>query len=523
MTLEQDDWKAKYKALAEEHDQLLKAKEKSELRARGLATQLNLGLRGQSSALDTELDLLYKQMVQTDGNGQFDQVFRKVERQIKLLEDQRLSVSQDLHHALERWLGQMRELSSSEPFLNVLKSTERRIPDATEHLYKLSALLLDMVDLQKGLRPVERRSEQGFALAGDEGADAVDLEILESRVAAQMLLLIETLNIESEGLPLARKLIARLEKGVKAAELPELMAELVNLAGYATGLEHEEFENYLLNLNEQLAYVQDFLSQNRVEEGTAFNAHKELDSQVRQDVKRLHQSVRTSTELATLKREVSRQLSSIVKTMDHFRDQENEREQRMQQRYEALLEKVEQMELETGRVKSRMEEEQLRARTDPLTGLPNRVAYDDHIAAEMLRWERYNTTFSIAIIDLDRFKAINDHYGHLAGDKVLRLVARVLQKNLRASDFIARFGGEEIVVLFPSTVLADAMIAARKLKDAVAGSPFNFRGEPVQVTASVGVSEVRGGDSVDSIFSRADQALYQAKESGRDRVQEFSD
>ena len=102
-----------------------------------------------------------------------------------------------------------------------------------------------------------------------------------------------------------------------------------------------------------------------------------------------------------------------MQTMDEYRQREDERESRMQQRYESLLQKVDQMESEAARVKSRMEEEQLRARTDPLTGLPNRSSYDDYLRKELGRWERYGTTFSVAVIDLDLFKMINDRFGHL--------------------------------------------------------------------------------------------------------------
>ncbi|SEG83665.1 GGDEF domain-containing protein [Marinobacterium lutimaris] len=518
MTSEQVDWQEKYQALARDYEQLVRAKEASDLRGKGLAGQLMFGLKGQSPALDLELQQLSEQLSDADPGSGFNRVFRNIEKQVKLLESQRLSVSQQLRVGLEGWLGQLRELSDSEPFSNVLKCTERRIPEATAHLHKLSALLLEIVDLQRGLLP--ETNEAAYALNGRQDAADLDLELLESRVAAEMLLLIEALNVESAGLSLARKLIQRVESGLKAVDIPEVLAQLVQLARLSSGIEHREFEHYLLNLNEQLAYVQEFLTQSRAEEGTAFAAQQQMDVRMREDVSRLQQSVHTSTELAELKREVALQLSSIVKTMDEFREQEKAREQRMELRYQSLLDKVDQMEIETGRVKSRMEEEQLRARTDPLTGMPNRAAYDDRIAAELQRWDRYSTAFSVAVIDLDRFKTINDQFGHLAGDKVLRLVARVLQKNIRSSDFIARYGGEEFVVLFPSTGLEDARAASEKLCEAVAASPFNFRGEPVRVTISLGVAEVHVGDLSESLFSRADAALYQAKERGRNQVVE---
>ena len=517
VAVEQDDWKQRFKDLARECEELQQRADAAQALNRSLSAQLALGVRGQSAALDAELDQLRGLMHQPGKDGQVGTVINRIERQVKLLDDQRLAVSGDIRNAFERWLGQLRGLSDSEAFSNLLKGTSRRVPDASEHLYKLSSLLLEMVELQKGLLP-RATEEQAFSLNHDSPDDAVDLEMLESRVAEEMLKLIEALNVQSSGLALARQLIERIESGLKAAEIPEVMADLVKLARLSAGLEHQEFENYLLNLNEQLAYVQNFLSQSQDEERQAFEAHQHLDREVRQNVSKLHQSVKASNDLPSLKQAVSQQLSSIVQAMDRFRSREGEREKRMQVRYDSLLEKVEQMEAEASRVRSRMEEEQLRARTDPLTGLPNRVSYDDQLREALGRWERYKTPFSVAVVDLDRFKEINDAYGHLAGDKVLRLVARVLQRSLRGSDFIARYGGEEFVVIFPSTVGVDAKAAAEKLREAVAGSPFNFHGEPVVVTASIGVAEVNNGDAADAVFARADSALYKAKELGRDRV-----
>ncbi len=179
---------------------------------------------------------------------------------------------------------------------------------------------------------------------------------------------------------------------------------------------------------------------------------------------------------------------------------------------------VTEMEEETRRVKAHMEEERQKARTDALTGLPNRAAYDDHMAKEFERWSRYQQSFSVAIGDLDFFKKVNDTYGHLAGDKVLKLVARVLSKNLRTSDFIARFGGEEFVVLMPSTTAEEGARAIDKLRASISKSPFNFHGKPVTITMSFGITQTQDADTPDDLFGRADKALYEAKQKGRDRV-----
>ena len=123
------------------------------------------------------------------------------------------------------------------------------------------------------------------------------------------------------------------------------------------------------------------------------------------------------------------------------------------------------------------------------------------------------------VCDIDLFKRINDSYGHLAGDKVLTIIARSLQRNLRVSDFIARFGGEEFVILMPGTTAEDAKIVAEKLRKKIEQSPFNFKKEPVQITISFGISQFAMDEHADEVFSRADKALYKAKKLGRNQSQ----
>ncbi|WP_372742979.1 GGDEF domain-containing protein, partial [Neptunomonas sp.] len=286
----------------------------------------------------------------------------------------------------------------------------------------------------------------------------------------------------------------------------------------AAATNNEDFENYLITLNTQLVEVQGFLHESHSEQMVSGEAHKQLDERVRQDVTTISKAVKDSRDLGELKMSVSSQLAGIVRVMDDFKRGEEERDGRLQERYDALMLHVAEMEEETGRVKAHMEEERLKARTDALTGLPNRAAYDDHLDKEFERWARYQQGFSVAIGDLDFFKRINDTYGHLAGDKVLRLISRVLTKNLRGSDFVARFGGEEFVILMPSTQAEEGAKAIEKLRESISKSPFNFHGQPVTITMSFGVTETRQSDTKDALFDRADAALYKAKQEGRNRV-----
>jgi two-component system cell cycle response regulator len=162
------------------------------------------------------------------------------------------------------------------------------------------------------------------------------------------------------------------------------------------------------------------------------------------------------------------------------------------------------------------------AQTDPLTQLLNRRALTERIAAEMERTLRYDSTMALLMIDLDHFKRVNDTYGHLVGDDVLRDVALLLSDTIRTADIVARYGGEEFLVLLPETDDAGAESFADRIRRAIETHPFasDSLPEPLRLTASIGVAVYPAAriESVEDLFARADAALYRAKADGRNRV-----
>jgi diguanylate cyclase (GGDEF)-like protein len=156
-----------------------------------------------------------------------------------------------------------------------------------------------------------------------------------------------------------------------------------------------------------------------------------------------------------------------------------------------------------------------KATTDPLTGLPNRLKFDQALASEMLRADRYDTTLSLVLYDIDHFKQVNDNYGHQGGDKVLIQLSRFVPNMTRNSDLLARWGGEEFVILMPGCDGAMAFRAAEKLREAITQVVFDEVGT---LTCSFGVAQYAPGDTVAAFIARADDALYRAKINGRNQV-----
>lgn len=168
--------------------------------------------------------------------------------------------------------------------------------------------------------------------------------------------------------------------------------------------------------------------------------------------------------------------------------------------------------------KERVEKALNLAKTDVLTGLVNRLELDTNLAQEVQRCKRYQEPLSIILLDIDHFKIVNDHYGHLVGDRCLIHIAKILGNHSRITDTVSRWGGEEFLVLCPQTNLKGAIELAETYHSLI--NKYLFP-EVKQITASFGVTTYRSGDTIETFINRADQALYKAKSMGRDRIEVF--
>jgi diguanylate cyclase (GGDEF)-like protein len=158
--------------------------------------------------------------------------------------------------------------------------------------------------------------------------------------------------------------------------------------------------------------------------------------------------------------------------------------------------------------------------SDSLTGLLNHARFKERLALELERARREGQELSLAIIDLDHFKGVNDTHGHLVGDRVIRGLARSLRKHLRRTDIIGRYGGEEFAALLPNTSPEQAAARLDKIRERFGATPFDgAHGRPFSVTYSAGIAGSGPHEGPEALISAADAALYAAKRAGRNRVE----
>lgn len=282
--------------------------------------------------------------------------------------------------------------------------------------------------------------------------------------------------------------------------------------------ERQSAQAFLLNLDEVLNTISSSVSFALCDSKEALSQHTLLDTKLDKELAELARSTRTATSLAELKSQVSTHMALLVSTLNDKKCLIEENNQKLQTDLAQAQSRISELESTADAYKDKLNQQRSKSLQDPLTRLPNRAAFDERLKLEFNRWQRYGTPLAIAIADIDNFKAINDTYGHIAGDKTLQVISSMLKKSLRATDFVARYGGEEFVILLPQTEAIDLAEPLQKTKNKIQAIPFKFKDNDIRITISIGAAIFSGNDAKHSAFERADKALYKAKQDGRNKI-----
>ena len=283
--------------------------------------------------------------------------------------------------------------------------------------------------------PAPAANPAGGVLAGEEQ----HYSQVAAHIETILLNLLGELQVLDSHQTQCEQLRERVAKGLNWYELAAAMDELALLVMGAQQSRQADFERYLQQLNSRLAQFQGNIEQAHTSYSESREAGRALEGTIREQVQELHVDVRRATELESLKANVEAQLTSLLSNVEQSRQMREDQETLVAGQLETMVQRIQVM---------------------------------------------------------DHFKSINDRFGHLAGDKVLRLIAQQLSRRLRKSDFIGRFGGEEFVLLLPGTTQEQAHTALEALREGIEESPFHFKTERVTITISVGYTEFRPGDTL---------------------------
>jgi diguanylate cyclase len=342
----------------------------------------------------------------------------------------------------------------------------------------------------------------------------------EPRIHTALVQMLERLSALPELRPAISALHDRTFDDLSAEELAERLERVTNLIGeQRTSLlrEKRDIEDMLVQIDSRLEAISAFFSFEEQDRTDTRDSSNKLNMLVMGEVNEISSDITHAGTLNELRGRVGNRLEAINTHLEDFRNREEERLTAQVDRTLSLRARVEELERESRALQNSLQEEQRAAMIDALTGIPNRAAYDDRMAHEFARWQRHGGTITIAAWDVDNFKNINDEFGHMAGDKVLRILGQHMARSVRGTDFLARYGGEEFLMIMVGMDADQALKACNKIRAGIQAIAFHFRDRPVTVTASCGITTFRMGDVPEMAFERADGALYEAKDGGRNR------
>ncbi|WP_442886489.1 diguanylate cyclase [Arsukibacterium sp.] len=335
---------------------------------------------------------------------------------------------------------------------------------------------------------------------------------------------VELTNLLSE-LAFAEKNSSKIEQ-IKQSLLQQLSIEglldaclqTISLIVSSINEERESSEHFLLKLNDALAMVQQAMASSLQQSGQLQIKLQKLNQQIEQQIDHLAEHSQKATSLVQLKQLVTDKLETITSSLREKEQLERTERKQILSTLQSMQSRLTELEQEAQQFKKRLAEQNFRSLQDALTEIPNRAAFDERFALEVARWQRYKKPLCIVLADVDHFKNINDTYGHSAGDKTLKVIAKALQKGMRKTDFIARYGGEEFIMLLPETELVELAEPLNTLRERIKSIAFKFKEVRVPITISFGATQLREDDNSRQAFDRADEALYEAKKAGRDKV-----
>ncbi|MCP4022465.1 MAG: GGDEF domain-containing protein [Desulfobacteraceae bacterium] len=303
------------------------------------------------------------------------------------------------------------------------------------------------------------------------------------------------------------------------SELRESIFQLIFAYISDTNVDREKVNKFIREIMGKILEIESKFSDSFEQTDSVFEINQGFESVLDTEMGGIKESTNVAASLDDLKVQISQRLTSIENALQKKKAKDDAIKKIAKQNRNNFQSGFAKLKQELDEATQYSEELEKKLNLDQLTGAFNRRAYDKKIDDEMTRFTRYGSMFSLLLLDADKFKRINDTYGHAVGDRCLQEIIKRSIPLLRKNDMLARYGGEEFVVIMPETDADGARKAAEKIRKTIEKIEFLYKKETVRVTVSIGVTQAQKGDkNHQEIFERADIAVYKAKENGRNQV-----
>ncbi|WP_131795803.1 GGDEF domain-containing protein [Fluoribacter gormanii] len=348
--------------------------------------------------------------------------------------------------------------------------------------------------------------------------DDSDLTILSKKINEHLRELLHSLKTPPEFTEQFESIERALDRNLNAGLLIRVLEDIKNLVIKLFGKEQGRLKFLLEKITTQLFQVNNYLKTTFEHNKNSKEERNKLELGIKTTLNDIQSNMSSAISIEKLIDYVNENLICISSQVQSYKEAEDLRLQSYESQISELQEKMMHFKGVNAQMKKTISEQGIQINSDALTKIANRNFYNISIKKAYSRWQTTGVNIVLALADIDHFKNINDKYGHLTGDKVLMKVASIFQDSMRPIDFLARYGGEEFVIIFEGLSLEQTKVKLESLRCEIENFHFIFRGNRVPVTVSFGLTNFIEGDDADSLFMRADEALYQAKNNGRNQI-----
>ena len=395
------------------------------------------------------------------------------------------------------------------------------INQPVENLFALQSLLTKAIRLYRESITHFRDDSTNTPGTGNNGQNKKSEKLYQS-IYQELNQLISNYAREKPDDPQLRAIRERLEDGMSEDALLHSCVIIIRMIVQDAMSDASLTGKVIQRLHNSLSNIQDGVSDTIEQSRQQFDNRLAANAELRKQLDFMEDAVTQSETLEALRQQAQNYMQELAATLTEQEQAEKAGQGELLDLLGSMQKQLASMQRQTNNYKKKLAEQIVSSQTDPLTRLPNRQAFNDKIDQATEAFER-GTALAVCVVDIDHFKSFNDRFGHAIGDKTLQIVARHLRQYLDDKHFVARWGGEEFVLLLYGLDKQEVADELEKIRTKLASLPFKFKHQRVTITASFGVTHYKKNDSPESAFNRADATLYKAKRQGRNCVVQDQD
>jgi len=377
-----------------------------------------------------------------------------------------------------------------------------------EHFFNAMSLAQVAIDKSSDAPP---SSYNNYSSAGAEDGSYDELpEETRTEIMAELQQLIDVYSRKKPQDSTLQSIKSALENGIDDKQLLETCLLVIRFIISETMLDATTSGKLVQSFSNTISKVDGQLNETKSLSQSNFEKQAQQQNELQDILGDLDSDIDDGTDVEDLKQKAHTQISKMRSAIDNHQSASEKDQQALMELLGAMQNQLHSLQRKTESYKKRLFEQRATIYTDPLTKVPNRLAYNEKVHKAMQQAKTASQPLSLAILDVDHFKSINDQYGHAAGDRTLQVIANHIKKSTQPNEFVARWGGEEFVLLMHNQPLEGLQERLEKIRISLSELPFKFKQTPVKITASFGACCFAEDETAQQAFERADAALYKA-------------